>query len=106
MRLKLNHRARLAVLALATAFVFTLARAGEGSWWDFLGGWFAHLVAVLLLGIVAAASITRFHKFFLGRPPPWPSSEADEVGFYVLMTLLVAAIAMFMLMNLGPNPDD
>lgn len=59
------------------------------SWGDFFGYWFFHTMGVILLMGIAFAAIIYTHKFFLG----YERKEYDrELTFYVLMTLLVAAL--------------
>jgi len=64
---------------------------------NLLVGWFINTMGVLLLGAIAGASIMRFHKLFVGSPEP----SVEEVVFYVVMTVLIAAISIYVLGNVS-----
>ena len=100
-----KHLTRLALLLVGAALGVTLIRNdlshAADSGWDFLSDWFAHTFCLLLLLPLAIASIIRFHKFFVGHPKAALEDSYHEVAFYVLMTVLVATLGVFMLMHIG-----
>jgi hypothetical protein len=75
-------------------------------YYSVLGGWLAYIVALFLLTVIVGTLIARFHEFFLGRPAPWQNYSFDEVGFYILMTVLVPAVGIYVVSKAGPGLDD
>lgn len=72
------------------------------SWGDFFGYWFVHTMGVILIMGIAFAAIIYTHKFFLG----YERKESDrELTFYVLMTILVAALGIWVAAH-WPHSDD
>jgi hypothetical protein len=77
---------------------------GEAFWpWgvvSFLLAWFLHTIAVVALVAFAGFAIMQFHKFFLGYElEKW---DFNSLGYYVMMTVLVAAVCI-LLVAAGSN---
>ena len=73
-----------------------------GSWEDFFVEWFVHTMGVALLIGVALAAIIYSHKFFLGCDR---KEYGRELTFYIVMTILVAALGIAAVAN-WPHSDD
>jgi hypothetical protein len=108
---RLDHPARQVLLVVITGLVVYFVReglhpspptVGWASIEHLVTGWFINTMGVLLLGAIAGACIMRFHKFFVGSPEP----DLEEVMFYVVMTVLVAAISMYVLSAVSFDIDD
>jgi hypothetical protein len=67
-----------------------------------LTGWFINTMGVFLFSVIAGACIMRFHKFFVGSPEP----DVEEVVYYVVMTVLVAAISIYVLTTVSFDNFD
>ena len=93
------------VTGLAVAFVrhdLEEHRLRWESFGQFLVSWIIYAVAVLVLTAFAAFAIIRFHKFFLGYEHKG-TGEYEQLKFYVVMTVLVATICIFLVANYGPS---
>jgi predicted secreted protein len=65
--------------------------------------WFIHTIALFLFMAITSAAILRSHEFFIGHKP---EQNADEnVPFYVLMTVLIAAVSIYLLSHWIPSGD-
>jgi MFS superfamily sulfate permease-like transporter len=73
------------------------------SWEDFFIAWFIHTVAVALLVAGSMAAIIFSHKFFLGYNK---EDYGRELTFYILMTILVAAVGILFVASAPPSDDD
>jgi hypothetical protein len=111
MRSKLDHPARQVLLVVITGLVVYFVRtglhsspptAGWASIEHLLPKWFINTMGVLLLGVIAGACIMHFYKFFVGSPEP----DVEEVMFYVVMTVLIAAISIYVLATLSFDDFD
>jgi hypothetical protein len=80
----------------------TSSATGWASVENLLRGWFINTMGVGLLGVIAGAFIMRFHKFFVGAPGP----DVEEVVFYVMMTVLVAAVCIYVVANASFDSFD
>ncbi len=69
---------------------------------DFLAAWFIHSMGVAVLGAVALAAIIYSHKFFLGYEL---KESSRQLTFYILMTILVAALGIAFLAHWHPSGD-
>jgi hypothetical protein len=111
---KLDSEVRINTLTIGTALVVALVRHGlETKWasWEsvglLLGSWLIHTFALHFLFFGAGYAISRWHKFFLG-------DERDqfvhrlEFQYYIITTVLVAAVAIGVLSVFGPfaGSDD
>jgi hypothetical protein len=76
---------------------------GWDSWGDFFAEWFFHTIGVALLMAVALAAIIYSHKFFLGYSK---ESYGRELTFYIVMTILVAAIGIAVVAHWPASDDD
>jgi hypothetical protein len=74
------------------------------SWEDFFASWFLHCLGVGVLVAAAVIAISWTHKFFLGRN--LELKQGDELGFYIVMTVLVVALAIALLAKAQPLDDD
>ena len=97
-------------LVIFTGLVVTWVRHGLqyhwkawGSWEDFFVEWFVHTMGVALLMAVALAAIIYSHKFFLGYSK---DSYGRELTFYIVMTILVAAIGIAVVAHWPASDDD
>jgi len=70
---------------------------------NLLISWFIHSVGLFFFFVAAAFLIERYHKFFLGRE--W-QGDHDDLQYYVVMTVLVAAIAIFAFAHWVPIGAD
>ena len=75
---------------------------GWDSWGDFFAQWFVHTLGVLMLLLAAGAAIIWSHKFFLGYEK---KEYGRELMFYIVMTILVAALCIAFV-ALKPPSDD
>lgn len=71
-------------------------------WEDFFLAWFFHTMAVALLMAASMAAIIFSHKFFLGYNK---EDYGRELTFYILMTILVAALGILVVAH-WPASDD
>jgi hypothetical protein len=74
-----------------------------GSVEQFFISWFIHTIALLLFMVITSAVILRFHEFFVGCKPEQHAEES--VPFYVVMTVLIAAVSIFSLSHCVPSGD-
>jgi hypothetical protein len=72
------------------------------SWEDFFLAWFIHTVAVAVLMAASMAAIIFSHKFFLGYGK---KEYGRELTFYIVMTILVAAIGIALIAHSPPRDD-
>lgn len=96
------------ITALAVTFVrhdLEKHRVAWDSFGDFLIAWFIHTIAVIMLIAIAAVPILRFHKFFVGRELSTSKGDVEAVTFYVLMTVLVASVCIFVVAHHVPIDD-
>ena len=91
---------REVALVIFTGLVVSYVRHGLqhhwkawDSWGEFFAEWFVHTMGVALLMGVALAAIIYLHKFFLGYDR---KEYGRELTFYILMTVLVAALGIAM----------
>jgi hypothetical protein len=96
-------------LVIFTGLVVAYVRHGLQHHWkpwdsyeDFFVAWFIHTVGVALLIGVTLGSIIYSHKFFLGYDR---KEYGGEVTFYVVMTILVAALGIALVALLPPSDD-
>lgn len=73
------------------------------SWEEFFASWFVHCLGVGVLVVVTVTAILWTHKFFLGRH--LELKQGDELVFYIVMTVLVAALAVALMANVQPSDD-
>jgi hypothetical protein len=70
---------------------------------DFFAAWFFHTIAVVMLMAASLAAIIYTHKFFLGYEK---KEFGREVAFYILMTILVAALSIAVVAHWPSSGDD
>lgn len=104
-----NLEKREIALVIFTGLVVTWVRHGLqyhwkawSSWGDFFAEWFVHTMGVTLLIGVAFAAIIYSHKFFLGYDR---KEHGRELTFYIVMTILAAALGIAVVAN-WPHSDD
>jgi hypothetical protein len=102
--------AREVGLTALTGLVVAYVRHGLRHHWkfwdsigDFLGAWFIHTIGVALLMAAALAAIIYSHKFFLGYDR---KEYGREVTFYILMTILTAALGIIVVSHWPYSDDD
>jgi hypothetical protein len=99
----------LQILAgLSVAFVRHDLERGRVLWdsfEQFLVSWFVHTAAVVVLMVIAIFLILRFHKFFFGYEHEGSKNKYEELGFYILMTVIAASISIFFVAHYGPTDD-
>ena len=96
------------VTGLAVAFVrhdLQNPRVAWDSLANFAASWFIHTIAVMVLMAIAFASILRFHKFFLGYEAKGFKNEVEALSYYVLMTVLVASVCIFLMAHYTPTDE-
>ena len=71
-------------------------------WENFFISWFVHTIGVVLLMGVSLAAIFFSHKFFRGYDC---KQDARELMFYIVMTILVAALGIAFVANSPPRDD-
>jgi hypothetical protein len=104
-----KYQTRGIVLVLATGLVVSLVRHGLQdhwasfpSWGRFFLSWVIHTIGVALFTVCASAAIFATHRFFLGYQWDGDTEVLTEVlAFYVVMTVLVAAIFIAVLAPWG-----
>ena len=103
---------RLFGLQIATGLAVTFVRhdlekhrVAWDSLGDFLITWFIHTIALLVLIAITTVPILRFHKFFVGHELSTSKGDVETVGFYVLMTVLVASVCIFFVAHYVPIDD-
>jgi hypothetical protein len=98
-----------AVTALAVAYLRQILQYRSYSWvsvGEFASIWFIHYIAVGLLAIIAYACIKTWEKFFLGENPEYHRLDIDEALFYIFATLLVTAVAVFLIAHWPSSPEE
>jgi hypothetical protein len=102
--------ARFTGLVIATGLIVSFVRQGLqhhghgfASWESFFTSWFIHTVGVGVFGAFATAVIMGTHKFFVGDEF---KDGAERLAFYVVMTVLVGAFAIFVVANAPERDDD
>jgi MFS superfamily sulfate permease-like transporter len=73
-----------------------------GSWEAFFVAWFIHTMALAVLIVAALAAIIFTHKFFLGYDK---KDYGRDLTFYIVMTILVAALGIAIVANSPPRDD-
>ena len=68
-----------------------------------LTSWFIHTLGLLLFMTITSAVILRCHRFFFGRQADGDAEEA--LPFYVVTTVLMAAVSIFLLSHWIPSGD-
>jgi uncharacterized membrane protein YidH (DUF202 family) len=61
-------------------------------------------VGLTVLVAIAGFAILRFHKFFLGEEPK--DNRFEQVWFYILMTVLVASVCIFLVAHYSPVDEE
>jgi hypothetical protein len=105
---KLDSETRITTLTIGTALVVAFVRHGlETKWasWEGVGqlltGWLIHTIALYFLFFGAGFAISQWHKFFLGDERD-PIVHRLEFQYYIITTVLVAAVAIGVLSAAGP----
>jgi hypothetical protein len=96
----LERTKQLGLLAVA-GLVFAFARRGKqlwSSWEQFFTDWFVHTFGLAAFTGLLMFAIISSHRFFLG----YELEDYQDVTFYVLMTLLFAALGMIALGHWTP----
>jgi hypothetical protein len=102
---------RLIGLQVVTGLVVAFVRHALQThrMWDsfgqFLVSWVIHTVAVIVLMAIALVPILWFHKFFLGYEYEGTKKKSEELSFYLLMTVLVASVCIFLVAHNVPMDD-
>jgi hypothetical protein len=99
------------ILILATGFMVGCVRHGIehhwqsfDTWEDFFVNWFVHTIAVLLFMAFGGATILWRYEFFFGKKPGFEAEH--EIPVIVVITVLLGAIAIFVLAHWTPSVDD
>ena len=94
------------IVGLAVGYV----RHGLATQWaswvsveQFFGYWFIHTVALLLFTVISGAVILHTHEFFLGEKPKY---DIEDVIFNVVMTVLLAVVAIYFVAHWTPTGND
>jgi hypothetical protein len=102
---------RLIGLQIVTGLVVAFARHDletQRVAWDrfeqFLVSWIIHTVGLVVLVGIVAFVILRFHKYFLGEVPK--DNTFQQVWYYILMTVLVASVCIFLAAHYGPIDEE
>lgn len=105
-----NRQAKAIGLVVFTGWVVTWVRQGVehhwhgfSSWESFFLAWFIHTIGVSIFSVFAAASIVGTHKFFVGVER---KEDMETLVFYVVMTVLVGALAIAVVANAPEVGDD
>jgi hypothetical protein len=105
-----GRQARGVGLVIVTGLIVSWVRQslqhhwhGFASWESFFISWFIHTIGVSVFSAFAAASIMGMHKFFLDEE--W-KGDVGEVAFYVVMTVLVGALAIAIVANAPISDED
>ncbi len=104
-----NIETRGVALVIFTGLIVAWVRHGlQNHWkpWDswegFFASWLVHTLGVVLLTLVTVITIIWSHKFFLG----YDKKEYDrEMTFYIVITILVAALGIAFVANSPPRDD-
>jgi hypothetical protein len=104
-----DREARGIGLVIVTGLIVSWVRQGMQhhwhgflSWESFFISWFIHTIGVSVFSAFAAAAIMGTHKFFVGAEF---KDDVQRVAFYVVMTVLVGALAIAVVAN-APEVDD
>ena len=95
------------VTGLAVAFVRHELETHQVVWHtfeQFLVSWILHTVGLTVLVGIAAFAILQFHKFFLGEGAQ--DNRFTQVWYYILMTVLVASVCIFLAAHYGPIDEE
>jgi hypothetical protein len=102
--------AREVGLTIFTGLVVAYVRHGLQHHWthwdsigDFFAAWLFHIIAVVMLMAASLAAIIYTHNFFLGYAK---KEYGREVTFYILMTILVAALGIAVVAHWPSSGDD
>jgi hypothetical protein len=105
-----DTEAREVGLTIFTGLVVAYVRHGLQHHWtlwdsipDFFAAWLFHTLAVVLLMAASLAGIIYTHKFFLGYEK---KDYGREITFYILMTILVAALSIAMVAHWPSSDHD
>jgi hypothetical protein len=82
-----------------------LIEKSHWGWDDFFISWFIHTVAVAVLVGGAVGAIIAFHKRILGYEFELKVNKSHELTYFVLMTIIVAAIGILLVASYGPSED-
>jgi hypothetical protein len=107
-KVHISYEARRSSLFAVTSLLVTVVRhnvTGHGFNWSsieaFLGAWFVHAIALVLLSVLTGALVARWRRFFVGTFGEAP--DYDDVQVHVCVTVLIAAIAIFFLAHWVPT---
>jgi hypothetical protein len=104
--MKFDSEARVNILTVGTALVVALVRhvISKTPWGgvsQLLSWWFIHTIALFLLVLGASFIIDRWHRTFLGEDGNVLENRV-QFQYYIAMTSLVAAVAIFIVKTAGP----
>ena len=107
--MKLDSEARINILTVGTALVIAfvrhfLSKTPWGGITQLLIWWFIHTIALFLLILGASFTIDRWHRTFLGEDGNVLQNRI-RFQYYITVTSLVAAIAIFIVKAAGPFSD-
>ena len=103
----------IVVLQVITGLVVTFVRhdldkqrVPLDTWFNLLISWVVHTIGIMVLAGLASIAIMRFHKFFVGYEYKAQKDWLEELPYAVVMTILVATIAIFFVAHYVPLEDD
>lgn len=71
-------------------------RYAFGSWWEFLGFWFLHYIAILLVGAIFYACLDGAQRFFVGEGDNKDVSLSVALVYFCVAVLIIS-VAVFIL---------
>jgi hypothetical protein len=110
-RVRVSAEVKRGCLIPVTGLVVGYVRHGINKQWgawdsieQILGYWFIHTIALVLFMVISSAIILQLHEFFLGYKAEGRTEE--ELPVYVLMTVLIGAVAIFLMSHWVPSDDS
>jgi hypothetical protein len=106
---QLSHSTKRAFLIPVTGLVVAYVRhAINNKQWDSveqaLVSWIIHSIALMVFFLATSAVILWSHEFFLGRK--YKGNLEEEPQFYILMTVLVAAVSIYLISHAPGGYND
>ena len=99
--MRIGFEGRVNILTAVTSLVVAYVRHGLETKWapwpgfgHFFSSWFVHYIALWLLIVIAGATISGWHKRFLGDRYNIKQLQSQ---YYIVMTTLIAALTILIL---------